>query len=115
MYDPVCVWPAIYRRDGRYNPLHFQLSDTNNDIPLLFLCCSSTVPLFENTGAGSLDQILVAQVGSGDEPGGVRDQETPRAGARRRSQDNVTASESNTVLCVCAREEMTAVTKKQPR
>ena len=87
----------------------------NHDNPLLFLCCSSTVPLFENTGAGSLDQIHVAQVGSGDEPGGARDQETPRAGARRRSQDNVTASESNTVLCVCAREEMTAVTKKQPR
>ena len=39
-------------------------------------CCSSNVPLFENTGAGSLNQILVAQVGSGDEPGGVRDQET---------------------------------------
>ena len=91
-------------------PFHF-FSIINNDV----LCCSSTVPLFENTGAGSLDQILVAQVGSGDEPGGVRDQETPRAGARRRSQGNVTASESNTVLCVCAREEMTAVTKKQPR
>ena len=90
-------------------PFHF-FSIINNDV----LCCSSTVPLFENTGAGSLDQILVAQVGSGDEPGGViRDQEMPRAGACQRSQDNVTASESNTVLC--AREEMTAVKKKQPR
>ena len=38
----------------------------NNDVPLLFLCCSSAVPLFENTGAGSLDQILVAQVKSGE-------------------------------------------------
>ena len=72
-------------------PFHFFIngiqihSIINNDV----LCCSSTVPLFENTGAGSLDQILVAQVGSGDEPGGVRDQETPRAGARRRSQDIV--------------------------
>ena len=43
--------------------LHFLF---NNDVPLLFLCCSSAVPLFENTGAGSLDRILVAQVKSGE-------------------------------------------------
>ena len=60
--------------------------------------CSSTVPRFENTGAGSLDQILVAQVGSGARRGAHDDQDKKHA--RAAQGRNVTASESNTVLCV---------------
>ena len=45
--------------------------------------CSSTVPLFENTGAGSLDQILVAQVGSGAGRGGAHDDQDKKHARKR--------------------------------
>ena len=50
---------------------------------MMFLCCSSgcssTVPLIKHTGAGSLDQILVAQVGSGAGRGAHDDQDKKHA------------------------------------
>ena len=49
-------------------------------VPLLFLYC---VPLFENTGAGSLDQILVAQVGSGAGRGGAHDDQDKKHERKR--------------------------------